>query len=420
MVPSRRVQLAFSSLVSCLAFEAGCGAAGPSGAPPFEDESPPSTSTQLPPSPFLTAPVGEAPSQPARTADGDSTASDDPGACLTVSTEVEIVRESVDIIIAIDNSGSMDDETRAVEQNLNVNFATILEQSGVDYRVILVSEHRESDGQDTSVCISAPLSTLPVCPSDLPGANERFFHYSTEIGSGNSLEVLLETYTGEREDDFGLAPGGWSEWLRPGAKKVFLELTDDESNTPALEFVSSLLALGPEQFGTDPSQLQFVWHSIVGLAERPIATEPYLPADPVESEECEGDVVNAGPTYQELSRLTGGLRFPLCQFDGYDAVFRRIADDVLLTTRGACDFAIPEPPEGRMLDLDKVAVSYRPQGGASALIFGRAASAADCRADGFLVDTTAVHLCPQACELVGADDQASIDVLFTCESTLLR
>jgi hypothetical protein len=424
MMWSRSVQCAVPALVSCLAVAPGCGGPEASSAPSFQDESAPTpgpgSGAQPPPSP-VGAPVLEAPGTPALPG-GDSAASGgDPDACLTVSTEVEIVRESVDIIIAIDNSGSMDDEVSSVEQNINVNFAAILEQSGVDYRVILVSEHRESDGQDTAVCISAPLSALASCPSDAPGPSERFFHYSTEIGSGNSLEVLLESFNGEREDEFGLAPSGWSEWLRPEAKKVFLEFTDDESNMPALEFVSSLLALSPGQFGGDPSQLEIVWHSIVGLAERPVATDPHLPTDPLEDEECEGDVVNAGPTYQELSRLTGGLRFPLCQFNGYDAVFQRIANDVLATTSGACDFAIPAPPEGRMLDLDKVAVSYRAQGGAGApLLFGRAASEADCRADGFVVDAGGVHLCPQACEVVAADQQASIDVLFTCESTLLR
>jgi hypothetical protein len=422
MFSSRSAQSAVPVLVLYVAVAAACGGAGASSTPAFEDDStpaPPASSAQLPTSPDGAPVIGGA-GTPSLTANDDSAASGATDGCLTVSTQVEVVRESVDIIIAIDNSGSMDDETKAVEQNLNVNFATILEQSGIDYRVILISEHRESDGQDTAVCISSPLSTLSVCPSDQPGPSERFFHYATGIGSSNSLEVLLESYTGEREDEFGLAPGGWSEWLRPGAKKVFLEITDDESNMPALEFVSSLLALGPEQFGTELSQLDFVWHSIVGLAERAVATEPYLAADPVQSEECEGDVVNAGPTYQELSRLTGGMRFPLCQFSGYDAVFQRIANDVLLTTTGACDFAIPEPPEGRMLDLDKVAVSYQPIGGAGPQLFGRAASAADCRADGFLVDADGVHLCPQACDVVAADERASIDVLFTCESTLLR
>jgi hypothetical protein len=65
-------------------------------------------------------------------------------------------------------------------------------------------------------------------------------------------------------------------------------------------------------------------------------------------------------------------------------------------------------------------VSYQPSAGGAPLVLGRAPSAADRRSEGFLVDDTGVHLCPQACDVVGADDQASVTVSFTCESTLLR
>ena len=418
---TKLVRSGVAGLLMSVGLMPGCDAGGASSAPQFEDEPPrenapvapdpatsPSSTPTLPP----TGLVSETPSA----ADG----ADGPGSCVAVTAAVELVRQPVDIIIAIDNSGSMDDESRAVEENLNDNFAAILEQSGVDYRVILITEHRERDGQDTAVCIASPLSNVPACPSDAPGPSERFFHYATEINSRNSLQVLLDTFSGEREDDFGLAPNGWSEWLRPGANKTFLEITDDDSSVDALEFVSALTSLAPEQFGADPSRLGFVWHSIVGLAERAVATEPYAPGDPVETQECTGNVFNAGATYQELSRLTGGLRFPICEFDGYDSVFRSIATDVAIGSRAVCDFEIPPPPSGRELDLDKIAVSYQPGAGGSALLFGRALSAEQCRADGFLVDEVGVHLCPQACEQVGADERASVSVLFACESTLLR
>ena len=232
--------------------------------------------------------------------------------------------------------------------------------------------------------------------------------------------MLLETYDGERQDDFELAPGGWSEWLRPGAKKVFLEISDDDSRLDAAEFVASLTALAPESFGADPAQPGFVWHSIVGVAERPVSTDPYAPSDPIETRECTGDVSNAGATYQELSQLTGGLRFPICAFDGYDAVFRRIASDVVQSSGDACNFAIPAPPAGRALDLDKVSVAYQPGNGGAAQQLGQVTSAALCDAGAFLLDDAGVHLCPDACSVVAADDSARVNVLFTCASTVLR
>jgi hypothetical protein len=399
-----------------LAAAAACNPAGTS-PPLFEDEV--SSAPSAPPAPAQPA-AGGGGVLPQNEDPPASGASNDPESCATVRAEVERVQQPVDIIIALDNSGSMDDEARAVEANINVNFASILRESQVDYRVILVSEHRERTPQDTAVCILSPLSTLSTCPSDVPGSGDRFFQYSTEVDSQDSFDVLLETYDGQRADDFGLAPGGWSEWLRPGAKKVFLEISDDDSDTSASAFVGSLTALAPEQFGADPSQASFVWHSIVGIAQRPVASDPYLATDPVEDRECTGDVANAGTTYQELSRLTGGLRFPICEFSGYDAVFRRIAEDVVQGTAGACDFAIPEPPSGRALDLDTVAVSYQPGSGDAPRLLGRATSPALCGPDAFVADGAGVHICPEACEVIVADPRASVDVLFTCENTLLR
>ena len=392
----------------------GCSADGATGRPQI---------FVLPPEPA--APVTQpAPDvailAPGQAAPPASAASADPAACATASVEVELVRQPVDIIIAIDNSASMDDEARAVEANLNVNFAEILQQSGVDYRVILVSEHRERNLQDTAVCILSPLSTLSVCPSAEPGTSERFFQYSIEVGSRDSFQVLLESFDGREPDDFGLAPGGWAERLRPEAKQVFLEITDDDENSSAQEFLAALTALAPQFFGTDPTQPDLVWHSIVGLAARQVATEPYLATDPIETRECDGDVFNAGATYQELSRLTGGLRFPICEFDGYDAVFRAIAQDVVLGSRNACELPIPEPPEGRALDLGAVAVSYRPGSGGPARVLGQVRDVAACGADAFLVDGAGVHLCPDACDVVSTDPNAAVEVLFTCESTLLR
>ena len=340
--------------------------------------------------------------------------------CATVSAAVELVVQPVDIIVALDNSGSMDDEARAVEANINLNFAGILEDSGIDYRLILISEHRERTLQDTAVCILSPLSTLSVCPSNAPGPSERFFQYSVEVGSDDSFEVLLATFDGSEEDDFGLAPGGWSEWLRPDAKKVFLEITDDDADGSSGDFLSALTALAPEHFGADPARPDLVWHSIVGLAEQQVATDPYVATEPVQTAECNGDVFNAGTTYQELSRLTGGLRFPICEFAGYDAVFRRIASDVVQGSSNACDFAVPAPPPGRALDLDKVAVSYTPGGGGAPRVFGRVLGSEACRTDAFFVDDVGVHLCDEACDVVSVDPSAGVDVLFTCQNTLLR
>lgn len=348
---------------------------------------------------------------------------DDAGtpSCATAHAQAKLVKQPVDIIMILDNSGSMDDELRSVEANINQGFASILQQSGVDYRVILISQHRRRDRDDTSVCITSPLSGLTQCPADEPVFGERFFQYSVEVGSRNSFDILLDTYAPpfnrNAREEFDKAPMGWSAWLRPGAKKVFVEITDDDENADVSEFLLALRDLSPANFGTDPNNLSFVWHSIVGVVQKAQPAEPYLASEPIERDECD-HVKNAGEAYQELSRLTGGLRFPICQFESYGTVFRVIAEDVAKSGDVACDFEVPPPPQGQTLNLATVAVSYTPGNGSAAQVFTQAASETACKGDAFYAAGGRLYLCPQTCASVRTDATAKLDIVFTCENTI--
>jgi hypothetical protein len=351
--------------------------------------------------------------------------------CGTASADAVLQTEPVDIILVVDNSGSMDDELASVEANINDNFGTILENSGVDYRLIVISRHRDDD--NTSLCVRSPLSTVASCPAPAPGISERFFQFNTKVESDDSFDRILDTYSApfggtclslcsngatsenDGDDNSGSTALGWHEWLRAGAKKVFLEMTDDNEDMPVATFVRELTTMAPD-FGTADSPT-FVFHSITGLAAKPVRTEAYLPSEPIQSDKC-ANVTTAGEIYQELSILTGGLRFPICEFASYDVVFNRIAEDVIVNTQLACDFAIPAPPSGRELELDKVAVSYSSD---NTLVadFGQAATAAECQANAFYIENNRVVLCPEACDTISQDARASVDVLFTCESTII-
>src|SRR4051794_35767208 len=63
-------------------------------------------------------------------------------ACVMSQAQAQLIKQAVDIIVLLDNSGSMEDEAASVEANINVNFAGVLASSEVDYRVILISRHR--------------------------------------------------------------------------------------------------------------------------------------------------------------------------------------------------------------------------------------------------------------------------------------
>lgn len=352
--------------------------------------------------------------------------------CAVAKADATLVKEPVDIILVLDNSGSMAQELQAVEDNINVNFASILAASDVDYRVILISRHRKdvraaSGESSTSICVSSPLSGLMTCPAPAPVNSARFFHYNEKIESHDSLENILLFYN-RADTRSGLTKVGYHEWLRAGAKKVFLELSDDDEGGPddaqvytPDSFFEALVKLDPAQFGSDPSKPNIVWHSIVGLQEKPTPSEAYQPSEALQMGMCKGNadkISSPGLVYQELSRRTGGLRFPLCQFDAYDVVFHRIAEDVVTKAQIACDFPLPEAPPKQTLELDKIAVSYG-VGQDAPTQLKQAKTSADCQADAFYIENSRVYLCSDACDAVKATVGAAVQVLFTCESQII-
>jgi hypothetical protein len=340
------------------------------------------------------------------------------GACAATSAAAALSK-GMDIIVVIDNSGSMSNEIEAVERNINANFTSIIGASGVDHRVILLSRHGAA--KDNDFCVDPPLSGNATCapPPERPTNTARFFHYSAKINSRDSFEKILKTYN--EPDQFELAPRGWSEWLRPGVPKAFIEITDDESNMPWTEFEPKLFALEPKRFG-DASSRKYIFHSIVAMAENTPVTAAWQPGDPIRTELCTGnggDAEAAGVEYQQLSKVTGGLRFPLCQYASFDVVFKAVAKDVITSARIGCDFAIPPAPAGMTLDLSMVAVAYAPGGGGPGQQFRQAATPAACVGGAFYIERDRIVLCPETCSAVTRDPQAKIEVLFTCEKTLI-
>lgn len=349
------------------------------------------------------------------------------GDCGSSKTGATLVREPVDIILIVDNSGSMANEIIGVQNNINVNFSNILGSADMDYRVILIGRHGSALA-DNSICIEAPLSGAASCDPLPPTAvfGERFVQYNMKIDSNDTFVKMIGAYRAPFEDTIFedksyITELGWNVYLRAGVRKVFVELTDDDPEEMTSQaFDTALLGLDALQFGTAAAR-NYIWHSIVGIGEKPIPTEAWLPDEPIVQTLCgaAGDVESAGVPYQELSRLTGGLRFPLCQSASYDVVFRRIATDVITRTDIECDFAIPAPPAGKALDLDKVAVSYTADVGAAPETYAQAPDSSACQPNAFFIESDRIYLCPDTCSVLKANPLASIDVLFTCESTLI-
>jgi hypothetical protein len=391
--------------------------------------------------------------------------------CAGVSESANQVILPVDVIFVIDNSSSMTEEISEVQARINGDFAEIIGSSGLDYRVVMVSRYGDVDvavGQsDHPVCVGAPLGASDCAVAETaPLVNNPplFYHYSADVGSREPWCDLVDGFAAA--DELGgdrmagwtpLFPGGYSEALRPESFKHFVVITDDDSNCAqfggggfgggglgggvggvgiggagvaaggsAEDFDRALLELSPEFFGSIGDR-RYRWHSIAGMLEKPSATgaapEPWLPDEPVQNEMCTGeggDAVGAGVAFQELSILTGGLRYPSCRTDNFNAVFNAIAEGIVQGATLSCEWDIPVAPDGEVFDKDKVNVDFTPGGGATETL-DKVASEAECGDQpGWYFDNdaapTVVRACPASCNVFSQDGTASVSVVFGCET----
>jgi hypothetical protein len=353
----------------------------------------------------------------------------------------------VDIIFVIDDSGSMTEELAGISKSINEHFADVMDKAGLDYRVIMIVLHGQPDSlYHNQLCIEAPLSKIPKggCAKigdNPPGINPgKFYHYSYDIDSNNSLCAILDTLnaSNNRPDTFGLAPGGWIKWLRKSAFKVFIEVTDDMpaciwypdetmngkknfndyssafgGQVIAIEWDKALMKLSPEQFGTKDKR-NYVFFSVNGLLEKPGALDDDtgLPIDPngksddffTPSEGVVDDVcstaVEAGQGYQWLSKITGGLRFPVCQAAEFDMVFEKLASSIDSITSTMCTVEIPTGGSEGAIDISTLQIDVIDGNGNLKKMHAVGGSAFCTGAsDEFYYDieTNIVSLCPNAC-----------------------
>lgn len=326
----------------------------------------------------------------------------DAGPCRAINAESTVEPIPVDIIIAIDNSGSMSQEAAEVRTNIN-NFAAIIAASGLDYRVVLIS----SPSGSTGVCVPPPLgSGTPACES---GPEGRLLAIHQSVASRNAPDLVLQHYPAYRD------------FLRANAAKVFLWITDDESREySADEFRDALAALEPE--GMFDVQIH---NAIVGFyGDTPASwSSPGAGA-------C-STLARVGATYLRLANcLTdgneaiegcrSGSQARVCETD-WTTIFEDMARGIVEGVPVVCEFAVPEPPAGLTLNLDDIGVTYL-SGEEVRAELDRVAGEGACTDNGWYFDDpvapTTMSLCPEACRTVQADPDARLDIALGCDPRL--
>jgi hypothetical protein len=326
--------------------------------------------------------------------------------CAALSERAENERRPADIIFAVDNSGSMDEEVGFVREQLNA-FSQHIIHAGVDARVILISAALapgmampsiwDDDDQDNGICIAAPLGS-GTCPDDsnLPG----YLHVPEEVGSHDALAMFIETYP------------RWQAQLRPNASKTFVVVTDDDAEDRdddndeggsaaapgdmAAWFREQVAALPGGQF---PS---FAFSGIYCFSECP-------------------DAAAVGTVYEELVALTSGVKGDLCE-QNFAPVFDALAKAVISTSGLECSWSIPAAPSGETFDRDRVNVQYSVAGAAAQPLLQVADAAACGTRSGWHYDDASnpqrIVACSNTCADLQQDPAAQVDVLFGCSTQL--
>ena len=297
----------------------------------------------------------------------------DSGPCVATEAEAKNKLLPVDIIWFVDTSGSMDFETKTVQNNLNA-FAQSISKSGLDYRVVMVAGSGD-------ICVPAPLGGAGC--KDGP----RYKHIKLSVGSRDGLQKLIQAYP------------QYQSFLRPDSLKHFVAVTDDNSKKSDSWFTSQIASLKSPGFPKG-----FYFHSIVAYG--PIFWIGCITGAQV------------GTVYLALTAATKGTKAEVCATN-WNPIFAALAKGVTANTKLPCTYAIPSPGKGKTVDPNKVNVSYTPPKGKPQKIPKIKNAAACTGAPGWYYDNetkpTAVTLCPSLCKSLG---KGKVKVLFGCKTII--
>ena len=324
--------------------------------------------------------------------------------CVEVTQSATNVYGPVDIVFAIDNSPSLEDEIAEVRANMNA-FAASVVASGLDARIVMIScLPGDCDGHPNNfgVCIDAPLGAVGGCDepppyddTNLPG----YLHVDRRIPSQKVLERIVDTYP------------DWSSMIRPDSTVHFVVVSDDTDELSAADFHSALIA-------ADSTLEGYFFHGIFAFLGKEDAcaisgTQPCCTYAAPGGE---------GVPYRDLVNQSGGEMGDLCLQD-FDPVFAAVATTVLANAELSCEWTIPPPPEGEDLDPSAVNVEFV-DGDAITHSIGMVPLGSDCDdvTHGWFYDDpsspTTVYVCPQTCTWIQGDSAAQIKIKFGCETEL--
>ncbi len=320
-------------------------------------------------------------------------------ACSQISQKAENKLQPADIIFALDNSGSMDEEAKFVQTHMNT-FSSGIFGSNVDAHVVVLSA---ASNQSNGVCIAPPLGSGQ-CPGDDKPPN--YLHLKQSVGSTDALIQFINQFP------------NYSSMLRTGASKHFVVVTDDNSSMSATEFHSKI---APLLLAADPLFKKYTFHAIYGFTE----PSPFVCIGNVNADPCcdksgfpgPAYTASVGTVYGTLVQNTGGVKGNLC-LQNFLPVFQAVSQSVVQASKLACDWDIPQP-DGGSVDPNLVNVEFSTSGNTQKIGYaGNLANCANVQGGWYFDDPLnpkKVFVCPDTCNVIQGVSDAEIRVLLGCK-----
>ncbi|MGE0175253.1 MAG: hypothetical protein AB7T49_20890 [Oligoflexales bacterium] len=209
----------------------------------------------------------------------------------------------VDIVFAIDTSGSMDTEKAFLEQNMKT-FMDLLSKAQIDSQVTAIG------------------STEFLFPVGLPP--EKFQVVNQKIGSHDMIRILTGFFQG----------GAYPLPFREGANIEVVMITDDNGQRPG--------ELAVDFKGIDKKKT--IVNGIIGINPGISPTNP----------EC--TIAAVGTEHQKLADLTGGSKYDLCEKD-WNGLLIQLSKNIVERSFSFFLDSAPDLSQDVLVKLDGVALA---------------------------------------------------------------
>jgi len=248
-----------------------------------------------------------------------------PQGCAAVYESAILEKVSADIVVAVDNSGSMTAEAQMVQENLNEFLNQIINED-VDARITLISSNGD---EKNGICLQDPLGIPGACPGSDDSNLPLYQHVIEKVSSHDALEMFIWTYP------------EWKDRIRPDGQIHFIVVSDDDSDWEVDKFLRELNRL-------EVPVNDFVFHSIVSSMSKRDAEDIGHP--------CAEYSAHEGTVYKELSANYSGVVGDLCTQE-FKPIFDEIAKGVIQNSI-SCSWVIPPVPAGEEFDKNKVNIQF--------------------------------------------------------------